>query len=127
MADTNGIVYSSSGEARIAAALDGYRIEPIMHFGSPENKKYIKEIWFGIVEGGAWSIDVSWRGGDTVKEVLAASWTSLGSISLNNPDPPVLYCGQNQRFHQLKWGTDAAGEKFAINWIDVFYELQGKY
>lgn len=127
MANANGYVYSSSGTGADGAAWDGYRIEPVLHFSHPEHKKLLSEIWLGIVSGGDYSIDISWRGGDTVKELLAQSWTALGSISLNNPDPPVLYCNQSARFHQLKWGSNAKAEDYSVNWIDLHYTDQGRY
>ncbi len=127
MANANGFVYSSEGNDADGGAWDGHRIEPVLHFGLPEHKKLLSEIWLGIVSGGNYSIDISWRGGDTVKELLAQSWASLGSISLNNPDPPLLYCEKSARFHQLKWGTDAKDEDYSVNWIDLHFTDQGRY
>jgi hypothetical protein len=128
MADTDGHVYSSTGEALAGAAvLDGYRIEPIMDFGDSTKQKIISEIWFGIIVGGDYSLDVSHRAGDTVKELLAASFASVGSLSLNNPDPPVLYTSLFGRYHQFKWGTNLDSEAFAVNWIDFRFTVGGQY
>ena len=101
------------------ADLEGYREEPIMAFGNPLVYKRLTEIWFGIIEGGDYSIYVYWRGGSTVKEVLAASWISEGYLSLNSPSRAVLILANapSALYHQIKWGTDKNSEKFCIPWI----------
>lgn len=125
---TNGIMYEETGEAYSGATnLDGYREEPIMDFGDPATFKRVYEVWFGITNGGNYSIDISWRTGDTVKELLAASYTSLGSISLNNPSEPKLSIMQWGRFHQMKWQTNLDDEKFGVNWIEFRYKQEGHY
>jgi hypothetical protein len=94
-------------------ALDAYRIEPAMHFGDPKKKKFLRSIWFGIVQGGDYYLDVYHRGGDTVKEIAAASWQWIGSLSLNNPDPPAVYMPSNTfyvNYDNLAGGNFAIGE-----------------
>ena len=126
-AHTNGHVYEINGDDDAGSAWDGHRIEPILDFGSPQRKKMVTEVWFSIVSGGAYSLDLSWRTGDTVKELLAQSWTSVGSLSTNNPDPPVIYCALTGRLIQFKWGTDLADEPFAVNRIVIRYDIEGKF
>ena len=99
--------------------LDGYRIEPIMSFGDLLEYKTLQEIWFSVVDGGDYSLDVYWRGGDTVKELLGESWTSVGSLSLNNPSLPYIVLSKSARLHQIKWGTNANSEKFSISGIKL--------
>jgi len=126
--NADGHTYSITGETIPSTGnLDGYRVEPILHFGSPTKFKTLHEIWMGITDGGNYSIDLSWRGGDTVKEVEAASFTSLGSISLNNPSEPKLNVNKHARLHQLKWGTNLDSEKFSVNWIRFGYTTEGDY
>lgn len=101
------------------ADLDGYRIEPIMAFGDPFTYKRLTEIWWEIIEGGDYSLYVYWRGGSTIKEVLAASWISQGYLPLNNPARAVLTLkdAPSALYHQIKWGTDKDSEKFCISRI----------
>lgn len=123
--NTDGYVYQITGETLPSTSnLDGYRIEPIMDFGYPDRFKIVQEIWFGIVAGGSYSIDISWRSGNTVKEVLASSFSALGSISLDNPSKPVFHLNQSARYHQMKWQTNLDSEKFGINWITFKYILE---
>jgi hypothetical protein len=120
--NADGSTYKISGETLPSTSnIDGYRIEPIIM-----NPHYttLNEIRWGIVDGGNYSIDVYYRGGDTVKEIEAASWTSVGTVSLNNPADPVTYVSQSNRGHQIKWGTNLDSEKFAVNWID-FHFIEG--
>ena len=53
--------------------------------------------------------------------------TDLGTINMNNPAEPVLYCDVTARLNQIRWGTDAASEFFSIPHIKIGYELQGNY
>jgi len=120
--NTDGQVYHHSGETLDGSALDGHRIEPILDFGSAEVNTFLKEIWFDIGNVGDWSIDVSWRGGDTVGEVEAASWTAMPSLSINSPSRPIVNVAQNARLHQIKWGTDGASELFEVHGITLKYD-----
>ena len=121
--NTDGQLYYHTSEGINTGNLDGYRIEPIMGFGDPKRYDNLAEIWFDIGYSGDFEIDVSWRGGDTAGEVEAASWTSIGSISCNSIDRPVLNVSptQNQRLHQIKWGTNLKNEKFEVNGITFRY------
>lgn len=121
-ANTDGHVYFQTTDALDGSALDGYRIEPIMHFGNRRRYDYLSEIWFDIGNTGDYSIDVYHRSGNTTGELLAQTWTSIGSVSNNSPYAAVLNSSQNARLHQIKWGTDAADEKFQINGITFMYE-----
>jgi hypothetical protein len=125
-ANTNGKLYTHSSEGLAGSALDGYRIEPIVWLGDQKNKALLKELWFGLTQSGSHSIDISYRGGDTVGEITSASWTSIGSISHDSPSLPALRnFAQSNRGHQIKWGTDAASERFQVNWIKFIYDDQG--
>ena len=121
-ANTDGHLYQHASEGLAGANLDGYRIEPMMHFGDPKRYDFLSEIWFDIGYSGNFSIDVSWRGGDTAGEVEGESWTSLVSVSCDDNARPVLNVNQNQRYHQIKWGTDLKNEKFEINGITFIYD-----
>lgn len=124
---TDGHLYSNSGEDDNGSAFDGYRIEPILDFGNPDMKKRVLEVWFGIQSGGNYDLHVYWRGGDTVTECGSASWESLGDLNIDNPTNAVLYVDKTARFHQIRWGTDGASESFAINEIRIKYQVQGEY
>jgi len=126
--NSDGHLYIQSSEGDNAAAWDGYRIEPIIPF--PEYGKRVSrvlEIWMKIAETVAASIDFYWRGGDTVAEVEQQAWTSIGSISMNNPTDPVIYPDRSAKLHQIKWGTDAKSEPFSIPELKFGYEMQGSY
>ena len=126
-ANTDGYIYYHTGETLDGSALDGYRIEPIMDFGDKERRDTLQEIWFDLVESGDFSIDVYHRGGSTVGEVNAASWSQLDSVSHYAPEYPVIYCNKNDKLHQIKWGTDAASEKWCVNGIKFKYKIEGGY
>jgi len=123
-ANTDGQTYYQTGETLAGAALDGYRIEPILDFGSPETQTLLKEIWFDIDNVGAWSIDVWHRGGDTVGEVCAASWISMPSLSMDSPDRPIVHVMQNARLHQIKWGTNLGAELFQVHSITFKHDTR---
>ena len=125
--NNNGRTYYNYGEDKAGAAWEAYRIEPALDFGDRTRKDRLLEIWFGSGETGSFNIDINWRGGDTAAEVENASWESLGSINLNNPNNPVLYVDKTERIHQIKWGTDLADEKFMVNEIQFNFIPQGKY
>ena len=122
-ANTDGHLYYQYGENLNTAAIDGYRVEPAMHFGSPGYQKTIKEIWYGLTDVGNFSLHTWHRSGDTIGELLNASWTSLPDLSCNSPSRPVIHIMKSGRYHQLKWGTDGADEKFGINHIVIKYDL----
>lgn len=127
-ANTDGHTYQVTGELLATGTLDGYRIEPIMDFGESQRFKSIQEIWFSIVEGGNYDLHLWHRSGNTVKEVTAASWTQIGTLNLNSPsEPSIKQFLKNARLHQIKWGTNADSEKFAINKIIFKYDIGGVY
>ena len=95
-----------------------------MDFGHIFYHKTLLEIWFGIALSGSYSIDIYHRSGDTIGELIGESWTSLGSISCNNNERPVLPCGITARYHQIKWGTDLKDERFRVTDIVFKYEVQ---
>jgi len=129
-ANTDGHLYYSFGESDLAGSnLDGYRIEPILNFGDSSRREIINEIWFSINETGSYSIDVYYRSGETVGELIGQGWTSIGSISCNSPSDPVLY-PENlsaKRLHQIKWGTNLNNEKFEVNSIVFKYVVEERY
>ena len=130
LANTNGHVYTDSGESDAGSAWNGYRVEPILSLGETE-KALLLEIWFGLSAVGAFSIYVYYRSGDTEAECEAASWLALPEVSVNSPDSAVCYVNNAiisaQRFHQIKWGSDAASEVFSVNAITFKYVPQGTY
>jgi len=119
--NTDGKLYYHSSEALAGSALDGYRIEPIMDFGDRNRMDFLQEIWFDLAETGAFNIDLYYRGGKTVGEVEAATWSSATTLSHSSPATPVIRLGENNKLHQIKWGTDAASEKFAVSGITFRY------
>jgi len=124
-ANTNGHLYNRDGDDLAGADIDGYRIEPAMHFGSEFEKKFLQEIWFAIARSGDFNIYVYHRSGDTMGELIDESWTSLGELSCNDNSRPVLHCGKTARLHQIKWGTDAKDERFRITEIAFRYKIGG--
>jgi hypothetical protein len=122
-ANIDGYVYYRDTEANDTGNIDGYRIEPIMDFGAEFNMKLLAEIWFNIGNTGAYSIDVYHRSGNTVGELLAASFTSVGSISCASPARPVVMVNKTARYHQIKWGTDLANEPWQVHDIVLKYQI----
>jgi hypothetical protein len=120
--------YSTSNNGAIYAA---YRVEPILNFGG-ENRTLINEIWVrpAITTVGE-EIDIWYRGGQTVREVTAASWTAYDTIRTDTaPSVPArtpLGLNTNNRYHQIKWGSDSTGALFSIEKIEFKYVMQGRY
>jgi hypothetical protein len=128
LSNDSGQVYYRGGESDDGSDFDGYRIEPILDFGSREDKDLLLEIWFGLSNGLAdYGIYVSYRGGNTVGEVEGEGWTVLNEVSANSPSNAVVYLSELNRFHQIKWGTDAKNETFEVNSIEFKYVRQGRY
>ena len=130
LSNTDGQLYEYSSEGDAGSDFDGYRIEPMLNF-QKNNKSVVNEIWFSIAERGTYSIDIYYRQGDNVGDVKAASWTALGSISTDNPSNAVVYTPDSlhsaARYHQIKWGCDAAAEPFSVNSIQFRYVPEGRY
>ena len=124
---TDGKTYSHSGTSDNDSNYDGNRIEPILDFGRPNDKDILLEIWFDLTSYGNFNIYVDYRGGNTPAEVEAASWQNLQEVSCNNPSNAVCYTAQTNRFHQIRYGTDAKNEQFGINSIEFRYQPQGRY
>jgi len=131
LANTDGHLYSYTSETDAGSPIDGYRVEPILDFGRPNDKDVLLEIWFDLAEVGDYNMYCSYRSGDSVGEVESAAWNTLPEMSLNSPDNAVIrmpndYCTAS-RYHQIKWGTDGADEPFAVNSIEFRYVPQGRY
>jgi hypothetical protein len=123
----DGKLYYNGTEADNGSAWDGFRIEPIMDFGEPNNRDLLLEIWFNLAETGSYSLYCYYRGGDTVGECKAAAWTTLPEISCDSPSNAVTRLAETNRFHQIKWGTDVADEPFIVSEIEFKYVTQGRY
>lgn len=139
-AAADGKLYLNTTEADNTAAWDGYRVEPIMDFGRPNDKDLLLEVWFDIVEAGDYSIYCWHRSGNTAAECANASWsthisaevgtaisTTYFEVSANNPANAVWRFEKLGRFHQIKWGTDLANEPFVVSGIEFKYVPQGRY
>ena len=128
LSNTDGQIYYRGGEDDAGSDFNGYRIEPILDFGSPEDKDLLLEIWFALSGGmGSYSLYVSYRGGDTVGEVVNSGWTNLTEVSADSPSNAVCRLAKTNRYHQIKWGTDAKNETFEVNAIEFKYVRQGRY
>lgn len=125
--NTDGHTYYNGSEGNAGSNFDGYRVEPIMDFGRPEDRDLLLEIWFGIADAGSYSIYCSYRGGDTEAEVENSSWTTLPEVSCDSPSNAITRCAETNRLHQIKWGTDSANEPFSVNTIQFRYVPQGRY
>jgi hypothetical protein len=126
-ANTDGKLYYSGGESNSGSAWDGYRIEPVMDFGRPNDKDLLEEIWFDLIETGNYNIYCYYRGGNTVGECTSATWEALPEVSCNSPASAVTRLAKTNRFHQIKWGTDAATEPFVVTGIEFKYVPGGRY
>lgn len=127
-ANTDGHLYFQSSDALNGSNFEGYRIEPIMDFGDKERIDILEEVWFDLIESGNFNIDVYHRSGNTTGEVQAATWSLIGSVSHNSPEFPCLRgFTKTGKLHQIKWGTDLANERFAVNGITFKYSTEGSY
>jgi len=124
---TDGKLYYHGTEGDDGSDFDGYRVEPILDFGKPNDRSLLLEIWFNIVQTGNYNLYVHHRSGDTIGECLDSGWTALDEVSCNSPANAVTRTNKNARYHQIKWGTDAANEVFIINKIEFKYVSQGRY
>jgi len=120
-ANTDGHIYTHASESNAGADFAGFREEPIMWFGNPRRFDNVLEIWFDIGEIGNFAIDINYRTGNTVGELMNKGWENLGTISCSSPYSGRLPVNKNARLHQLKWGTSGAGEKFVVNGITFLY------
>jgi hypothetical protein len=123
---TDGKLYALATETSV----DGYRVEPAISFAGG-SYSILLEIWFSIVSGGAYNLYVYYRSGDSDSEISSASWTALDEVSLNNPKNAVCRLNnvtkKSARFHQIKWGTDVAGEFFSINKVEFVYQSESRW
>lgn len=128
-ANQNGHLYRHTGENLDGSAINGYRVEPALDFGDNKTMHLINEIWFGIVSSANYALKVWMRGGNTIGELSAKSWIAQDNLSLDNPYTPIVRTnlGQAFKYHQIKWGTDGADEKFEINKITFRYVDEGGY
>lgn len=126
MANTDGHVYHQSSEELAGSDIDGYRVEPILHFGDRARFDTINEIWFDIVNVSAdFTIDVYHRSGNTSGELLAQPWGSaIGTVDINSPSTPVVspYPNKGAKLHQIKWGTPKKNEMFQVNGITFMFQ-----
>jgi hypothetical protein len=125
--NTDGQLYYHSGDDIDGGNLDANRIEPIIDFGDKYRIDLLQEIWMDFDRVGSFSVDLYHRSGDTIGEVLAQDWTSLGSISCNSPSEPKLSVDKNARLHQIKWGTDLKNERFQVSRIRFHYIPGGRW
>jgi hypothetical protein len=126
--NTGGHVYIESSESNLGAAWEGFRTEPI--FPLPlqgGTRSLLEEIWFSLASTGNYSLYVHYRGGETVGECQTAPWQVLPEVDCNKPSNAVCYTAQNHRYHQIKWGTDAASEPFSVNAIEFKFIPEGIY
>jgi hypothetical protein len=89
-------------------------------------KSLLLEIWLGLSAYGNYSIYIYYRGGDTEAECESAAWAALPEVAADT-STPVCYTNKLNRYHQIKWGTDAANEPFSVNSITFKYVPQGSY
>ena len=127
LGNTDGKLYYSTGDSDDGADYEGYRIEPVINFGQTGRRALLLEIWFSIVSGGDFKINLWHRSGDTVYETINGGWTELSGIDCNNPNNAVAYLSETNRFHQIKWGTGKQNERFGVNEIVFKYVPQGQY
>lgn len=127
ISDTDGFVYSKSGESDNLLNFDGYRIEPVINFSGDGGYCLLNEIWFNFVEHGNFNLYCQYRGGDTLQECIGSAWEYLDTLSCNDPKNSVIYTNKNNRWHQIKWGTLNKNERFGVSAIEFKFVSQGKY
>lgn len=128
--DSN-LYYDGFNTSEAGASYDAYRVEPVLNF-SGMKKSLLLEVWFDSVRNlSAGTLDVYYRGASTVGQLVTLSWTALGTATLASPGYLVVYPANgvnvNNRYHQIKWGTDATDDLFSIREIKFNYVPQGMY
>lgn len=127
LSNTDGHAYTNEGNTDNGSDYDGYRVEPVLDLGRPNDKELLLEIWFGLVSRGSYNMYCHYRGGDTVSECVGSSWTVLDELSCNDPANAVVRLAKVNRFHQIRYGTDAESEDFGVNRIEFKFVPQGRY
>jgi hypothetical protein len=124
----DGYVYAYEGNSRYfdvtgftEFAFDMSRTEPVLDFGNPRRTDLITEIWFDIPVAVNVTITVQWRGGDTLGELSAASFATIGTISANSPSQPFISTSQSARLHQILW-TASSMTDLQVNGITFKYQ-----
>ncbi len=126
-ANTDGYVYQHTSETLAGSALDGFIISPMLDFGNKSRRDTLEEIWVDLTETGSFSLDFYHRSGSTSGEVDKQNWTSIGSISCDDPEYPMLRYTKQDKIHQFKIQTDLGSEKFSINGVTFRYAPEGLY
>jgi hypothetical protein len=123
---TDGHLYYDGTEYDAGSALTAYREEPVFNWGG-QDKSLLLEIWFNISRVGNYSVYIEYRGGDTVGELTASTWEDLDEVSFNSPSYAVCRLAKMNRYHQIRWGSDAGGEPFSVKEIQFKYIREGRY
>ena len=125
MSKSDGHVYEYASEKDNEQTYEAYRVEPILINGN--KRSLLEEIWFSLTEVGSFNLTVYYRGGNTVGEVQGATWESLGTVSCDSPDYPVVYLGKNNFYHQIKWGSNQSNDRFGVNEIIFKFASGDRY
>jgi hypothetical protein len=116
-ANTDGHTYTHETDSYDGSHYTGYRVEPILDFGNPRRTDLLGEIWFDLASSANIEINLYWRGGDTVGEVVGNAWESIGTISHFAPGHPFAGVNKSARLHQVKWEVTNENERFQVNGI----------
>jgi hypothetical protein len=129
-ANNDEVYYLGRNATDAGSSYTAYRIEPVLSFGEMR-KSLINEIWFNTPRNSGGTLDVYYRGDDTVGDLIDNSWSTFGTASLSSPTRivvrPPASLNTNNRYHQIKWGTDASSDLFSVREIEFGYVPQGKY
>jgi len=127
LSNTNGHTYYHGSDAHNATDYTGFRVEPILDFGDQKTFKKLKEIWFQFTTSANFNIQLLWRGGNTVGEVIGASWEPIGVLSHNSPRNPMVWLDKVARLHQLKWQSTSQNEAFGVSQIVFKYTKETEF
>jgi hypothetical protein len=130
-AEQGSVYYNGYNASNNGAAYDAYRIEPVLNFGGMR-KSLILGIWFNHARYlSSGTINVYYRGGNTLGQTTSASWTLMGIMHAANADynivRPLSGVNVNNRYHQIKWGSSGTSDLFSVREIKFDYVLQGMY
>jgi hypothetical protein len=130
---TTGHTWQIAGESIVGwDDVGALRVEPVMHFGHPNRKKYLLEIWLGLatVVDTTKRVSVQVRCGDTLGELEGANWTSTPGVSLNSPNEPKVDIPNTlpaSRFWQARLWLSSKSVWYSVNEIDYVYVMEGPY
>lgn len=105
-----------------------WRYTPVMDFGIARHRKLVKEIWVDLCRTESFDLQFQFRTGDTLGEVLDATWASYGSLSHDSPSPAVLRnTARSGKLFQIRFGSSGDSQVYQVSGLAFGFDVQEKY